>query len=134
MKRYFSTILLAASFFGFAAMADIPESQGDQIVVLTANGDLQIQSNYPCPPTPKPRPHSIGNGNIIETMGWGWDNRYERPQRCYTNGERCPGGYSESVRYCWDGGWYRCGYQCEDIYLGGGDGGGGAGCQSTDPM
>lgn len=132
MKKYFSMILLAASLFGFTAMAD---DHGDQIVTMTADGNLQIQSNYLCPglrdPRPNPRP-SMNDPEIIETLGWGRNSDHFRPRSCYTNGEPCPGGYSETVRLCWDDGWYRCGYQCDDIYIGGGDGG--AGCQSTDPM
>lgn len=145
MKKYFSMILLVASFFGFSAMADITSeaetlsvlnAQEEPTAVMTPEGDLKILSNYLCPkphrphphphPHPRPRPQDIESKDFVDAMGWGRGPDRQRPTRCYTNGEPCPPGYNENVRYCWNRGWYRCGYQCEDIYSGGGNDGGGS--------
>ncbi len=148
MKKYFSMIMLVVSFFGFSAMAEVGgdadvlsvlNSQEEPTAVMTPEGDLKILSNYLCPkphrPHPRPTPNAVESEDFVDAMGWGRGPRHQRPASCYTNGEHCPPGYDESVRYCWNRGWYRCGYQCEDIYRGGGgDGGGGNGGNGTGAM
>lgn len=130
MRKYFSMILLAGSFLGSLALADVV----DQAAMNSVDQGGVAIMNYPCPQPDSPgqpgtpRPTSIDTENAMEVIGLGGRSGYNRPSSCYTNGESCPPGYYQSnVRYCWSRGWYRCGYVCQDIYTGGGGDGGNGG-------
>lgn len=116
MKKYLVLISLGLSLFGFGAGANTSNdlftsapSQKDPTAIVNTQGDVGIlyyrcEFDGPGQPTPQPK-------STISPLLYGGG-----PGTCYTDGEPCPSGYDSQVRYCWNGGWYRCGYVCHDIY------------------